>query len=154
MTEEEKGLAAGGYETLQGTNSRNASIANNKSSAARKQTLAPSSAAEIAKSPDILDLFIGAVRRLGAVGDEAVHKLLYLVLTSRVFDEIASLFVHGPSSAGKSFAITQTVKFFPESAYYFATAMSEKALAYIEEPLKHRILVIAEAAGLTGVSFQ
>src|SRR5262249_865743 len=33
---------------------------------------------------------------------------------------------------------------------YALSAMSERALAYSEEPLKHRILVIYEAAGLRG----
>ena len=39
---------------------------------------------------------------------------------------------------------------FPPGAYYALSAMSERALAYSEEPLKHRMLVIYEAAGMTG----
>jgi hypothetical protein len=35
--------------------------------------------------------------------------------------------------------------FFPGSAYHALTAMSEKALAYSEEPIKHRFLVFFEA---------
>ena len=37
---------------------------------------------------------------------------------------------------------------FPESAYHALTAMSERTLAYSEEPIKHRFLVIYEAEGM------
>jgi hypothetical protein len=39
---------------------------------------------------------------------------------------------------------------FPPEASYFLTAMSEKALAYGDEPLDHRIHVIHEADGASG----
>ena len=39
---------------------------------------------------------------------------------------------------------------FPASAHYALSAMSERALAYSEEPVKHRMLVIYEAAGTQG----
>jgi hypothetical protein len=42
------------------------------------------------------------------------------------------------------------LSFVPNSAYYALTAMSERTLAYSEEPIKHRFLVIYEAAGLSG----
>lgn len=38
--------------------------------------------------------------------------------------------------------------FSPESAYYCLTAMSERAMVYSTEPLKHRHLVLYEAAGM------
>ena len=42
----------------------------------------------------------------------------------------------------------------PEEAFYFVTSMSDKALAYISEPLGHRILVIAEAAAVQSETFE
>jgi hypothetical protein len=59
-----------------------------------------------------------------------------------------SVAVKGPSSGGKSFVIESTLKFFPPEAYYALTAMSDRALAYSNEPLRHRFLVIYEAAGM------
>jgi hypothetical protein len=44
----------------------------------------------------------------------------------------------------------QVLRFFPERFYYALTAMSERALAYSEEPLQNRFLVIYEAAGMSG----
>jgi hypothetical protein len=85
---------------------------------------------------------------LGVVGEEAAAQLLYLSVTSRLLDRPVSAAVKGPSSAGKSFLVEQVLKFFPENAYYSLSAMSEHALAYSSEPLKHRILVLYEAVSL------
>ena len=40
------------------------------------------------------------------------------------------------------------LRLFPPEAYYALTAMSERALAYSDEPLRHRMLVVYEANGL------
>jgi hypothetical protein len=56
----------------------------------------------------------------------------------------------GPSSGGKSHVLEGVLAFFPESAYYALTAMSERTLAYSTEPIRHRFLVIYEAAGMSG----
>src|SRR5262249_54746342 len=50
----------------------------------------------------------------------------------------------------KSHTVQQVLKFFPADAYYDLTAMSERALAYSTEPLKHRFVVLYEAAGMKG----
>jgi hypothetical protein len=52
-------------------------------------------------------------------------------------------------SGGKSFTVESVLRFFPKEAFYELTAMSDRALAYSTEPLKHRHLVISEAAGMT-----
>jgi hypothetical protein len=41
------------------------------------------------------------------------------------------------------------LSFFPGEAYYALTAMSERALAYVKT-LKHRMLVLYEAEGMSG----
>ena len=56
----------------------------------------------------------------------------------------------GQSSAGKNYVLERVLDFFPSGAFYFLTAMSERALAYSEESLEHRFLVIAEAVGAQG----
>jgi hypothetical protein len=77
-------------------------------------------------------------------------KLIYLALTSRLLDRPVSVAVKGPSSGGKSFLAESVLKLFPPSAFHALTAMSDRALAYSNEPLKHRHLVIYEAAGMSG----
>lgn len=105
---------------------------------------------ELAQAPDILERFAGELARSGVAGESRVAKLLYLAVTSRLLGRPVSVAVKGPSSGGKSYLTEQVLRFFPESAYYALTAMSDRALAYSEEPLSHRFLVIYEAAGMAG----
>jgi hypothetical protein len=104
--------------------------------------------AALAREPDLLAAFERDLVRLGVVGQSRVAKLVYLAVTSRLFARPISLAVKGPSSAGKSFEVERALEFFPASAFYSLTAMSDRSLAYSEEPLVHRILVLYEAAGM------
>src|SRR5262249_52005473 len=97
---------------------------------------------ELARAPRILDRFADPVTARGLVGEERAAKLLYLSVTSRFLSRPISAVVKGPSSAGKSHLVERVLEFFPESAYYALTRMSERALAYSDVPLKHRLLVI------------
>jgi hypothetical protein len=105
-------------------------------------------APELAHEPDILTRFVGDIRRVGHVGEERATKLIYLIATSRLLDKVVSGVMKGPSAAGKSVAVERVLGFFPGEAYYALTGMSERALAYDDEPLKHRMLVVYEAAGM------
>jgi hypothetical protein len=104
---------------------------------------------ELAHDPNILEWFAHELARSGVAGESRVAKLLYLAVTSRFLERPVSVAVKGPSSGGKSYLTERVLSFFPESAYYALTAMSERALAYSEEPLQHRFLVIYEAAGMS-----
>ena len=103
---------------------------------------------ELARERRILDVFAEVLRRSGVAGESRAAKLLYLALTSRLLDRIVSVAVKGPSSGGKTYLVERVLSFFPESAYYALTAMSERTLAYSEEPIRHRFLVIYEADGM------
>lgn len=96
--------------------------------------------------PNLLEQFSDDLHKCGLTGEDRAAKILYLALTSRIFDRPISIAVKGPSSAGKSHTVGTVLKFFPESAAYTLTAMSQKALAYDTEDLQHRFLVIFEAA--------
>ena len=105
---------------------------------------------ELANAEDILARFGDELEYMQVAGDLRAAKLLYLALTSRHLPRPVSVAVKGPSSGGKSFAVEQVLRFLPEDAFYELTAMSERALAYSEEPIEHRFLVLAEAAGMSG----
>jgi len=102
----------------------------------------------LARKAKKLDEFASELSRVGVVGERRAGKLIYLAVTSRLLDRPVSVAVKGPSSGGKSFVVESTLKFFPPEAFYALTAMSDRALAYSSEPLKHRHLVIYEAAGM------
>ncbi len=100
--------------------------------------------------PNLLERFAQDFAALGVAGESRLGKVVYLAVTSRLLEKPVSVAVKGPSSGGKSYTVEQVLRFFPDSAYYALTAMSERALAYSEEPLKHRILAIFEASGMEG----
>ncbi len=106
--------------------------------------------AALAQSGSILDALDLELTRLGVVGERRGAKLIYLAVTSRLMDRPVSVCIKGPSSGGKSYLTESVLRLFPETAYYALTAMSDRALAYSQEPLKHRFLVIYEAAGMAG----
>jgi hypothetical protein len=108
------------------------------------------SCATLAQSPRILSRAVRVARELGVVGERRPVQLLVLAFTSRLLDRPVSVAVKGLSSSGKSFLVEQVSRLFPSSAAYTLSAMSERALAYSEEPLAHRMLVLYEAAGLRG----
>ena len=104
----------------------------------------------LADSLDILTDFAAALHSCGVTGEDRFAKVVYLCLTSRLLKRPVSLAAKGPSSAGKSYVVQCVLDFFPQPAYYALSAMSEHALAYSTEPLKHRFIVIYEAAGMEG----
>jgi hypothetical protein len=103
---------------------------------------------DLVLAPNILERFAEDLSRSGVVGESKLAKLLYLAVTSRFLQRPVSVAMKGPSSGGKSYLTEQVLRFFPEEAYYALTAMSEHALAYGDEPLRHRFLVLYEAAGM------
>jgi hypothetical protein len=103
---------------------------------------------EIAMQPRILDYLASELERGGLVGEERAAKLVYQVLTSRLLKKPICSSIKGPSSAGKNCVAGSVLRLFPATAYYRMTSMSPRLLAYSEEPLVHRILVLEEAAGL------
>ena len=105
---------------------------------------------ELIGSGDVLSLASEKIKSLGLAGEERNSKIVYLALTSRILQKPVNIVVKGPSSGGKSNLVEKVSCLFPESAYYPLTAMSERALAYSEEPLQHRFLILYEAAGLSG----
>jgi hypothetical protein len=105
---------------------------------------------KLAEESDILGRFAEELAHSGVAGEKRIAKLLYLAVTSRLLERPVSVALKGPSSGGKSYLVERVLSFFPKSAYYALTAMSDRTLAYSEEPIRHRFLIIYEAAGMSG----
>jgi acyl-coenzyme A thioesterase PaaI-like protein len=102
----------------------------------------------LALEPDILARFADEMVSVGVAGERRASLLIFLVVVSRFSEKIVSLAVKGPSAGGKSYLVETVLDYFPPSAFYALSGMSEHALIYDREPLHHRILVIYEAAGM------
>ncbi len=106
--------------------------------------------AELARTPNLTAAFADTLKRSGVAGESKQIQLLYLSINSRHLDMPVSIAVKGPSSGGKSHLVERVVAGFPESAVYALTSMSEKALIYLDEDMRHRFLVMYEASGMEG----
>ena len=84
----------------------------------------------------------------GLVGEDRNAKLIYLSLLSQILADPVSLALKGLSSSGKSYTLESVLRFVPDDAAIVMTAMSERALVYMEDELAHRTLVLYEAVAL------
>src|ERR1700730_18329595 len=100
---------------------------------------------DLARSSDILSEIAVDLELAGVAGELRTAKIIYLAVTSRLFPSPLSVAQKGPSSAGKSFTVERTLRFFPNEAYLARTAMSERGLVYTDKDLQHRMLVLYEA---------
>ena len=108
-------------------------------------------AGDLISDPDVLSRFDNAVQDCGLIGEVSNAKIIFLALTSRLFDlpdRPVSVAVKGVSSGGKSYTVETVLKFFPQEAYFARTGMSEHALPYSDENFKNRFIVIYEAVGM------
>jgi DNA-binding Lrp family transcriptional regulator len=115
----------------------------------------PESRAPVHKAPklayeaDILGKLIAELRALGHVGEERACKLVYLSVTSRLFEKPVSLVAKGLSAGGKSATIDRVLLFVPDEATFSLSGMSEKFMVYDDQPIEHKMLVLHEAVGMS-----
>ena len=89
------------------------------------------------------------LKKHGFAGSTNIPKLVFLAAISRIFERPVSAVIKGPSSSGKSFSLDAGLRYVPKTAYEKFQGLSDKALVYSTDlDLRHRCLVIGEAAGL------
>lgn len=101
-----------------------------------------------AADQDILARLVCAMRVCGLVGETRNAKLTYLSVASQVLDDPVSVVVKGLSSAGKSFTVETVLRFVPAESVITLTAMSERALVYMDDDFSHKTIVVFEATAL------
>jgi hypothetical protein len=106
--------------------------------------------ADLAQRENITADFAATLHARGVAGESNQIRFLYLAVMSRRLARPVNVAVKGPSSGGKSYLVEQVLEAFPESSYYALSSMSEKALIYLDEDMRHRFLVIYEASGMAG----
>ncbi len=104
-------------------------------------------ALSLLKSSNLLQLFLDDIETLHCVGEEENKTVLFLALTSRLLQDPINVIFKGESSAGKSYTLSNVLKFFPEEDVLEFTAMSPKALYHRKDDIANKALVIHERAG-------
>jgi hypothetical protein len=102
---------------------------------------------------NILDLFDSEFRKVIA-GETTNGKLLYLVATSRLFDNTMHAAIKGTSAGGKSEIRKRVLEFFPPESVVSFTSLSEKALIHYDGDFAHKILSMGEAVATDEQTFQ
>lgn len=104
--------------------------------------------ADLAHASSVLGRLDEELRNHGFAGSTNNARTVYLSTFTRMFQNPVSLVIKGNSGSGKSFSMHSGLRYVPSDAYHEVHGMSEKALLHSSHiNLKHRFLVIQEAAG-------
>jgi len=109
------------------------------------------SCSAIATSRTLLDDMVSIVQRLGVVGEGSTIRGMYLTMTSRLLKDAISLLRRGAAAGGKNYPILVILRIIPPESVISISSSSPMALIYYgddEDALKHKIIVIAEAAAI------
>ena len=108
---------------------------------------------DLALAPNLLNEMERTAHRLGFFGESAGVRGSYLAMTSRLLRSNAiSLLRRGAPAGGKNYLFDNVTPLMPEESVIRISSASPMALIYLgdnEDALKHKIIVIAEAAAIT-----
>lgn len=105
-------------------------------------------ALELLRSPTLLQRFLTDTERLGCVGQKFEKIALKLGATSgRLSDNPINITIKGESAGGKNFLMNSITDTEPPEDVVSVTRMSAKALQYMPQSLRHKIVAIAEVLG-------
>ena len=111
---------------------------------------------DIATAPNVLNRMALLSRQVGVIGEVSAIKGSYIVVTSRLMRADAiSLLRRGAPSGGKNFLFAHVTALIPEESLITVTRASGTALVYFgddEDSLKHKVILIAEAAAIAAGS--
>lgn len=99
---------------------------------------------ELLDDPALIERLSKDITASGYIGDIAPVLACYIGLTSRVLERPMNLMLIAQSAAGKNFAVSTALLFFPDSSYQKVDAGSPGSFVYDETPLKHKGFVLTE----------
>ena len=110
----------------------------------------------LAKDRELLAKMEKAARRLGVVGEGSATRGAYLAATSRLSRSgVINLLRRGAPAGGKNYLLTNVTLLMPKESVITISGASPMALIYYgddEDSLKHKIVVVAEAAAIAAKS--
>lgn len=110
----------------------------------------------LAKDPQLLKKRIDTVNRAGVVNERKNIALYNATFDSRLIKDgaipgqnVLAVKNAGHFGAGKSYSLFLCMSIYPEEAYHLITSGSEKSLYYLENGLRHKLLVVTEGFQFT-----
>ena len=104
-------------------------------------------ATQLLKNPNLIEIFITDIEKIGCVGEEENKVMTYFTMSSRKTENPISLAVKGESAGGKSHLVEKTSKFIPKEDVLDFTSITAKSLFYRDDDLAHKVLIIYERQG-------
>lgn len=89
----------------------------------------------------------------GEIISEDVNKvMLYVIYTTRKFEQPISATLFGQSSSGKSYLVNQVVEFMPPEDRLVLSSASARSIEYLAEvQIKHHVLIVQEIEGASEI---
>lgn len=107
---------------------------------------------DLATDPKLMHRLLDTVSRMGVAGDRAGVLCVYLVAVSRLLDTPCRMLRRGSASSGKNYVIDKVIQLLNADDYLIMTGGSAKSIFYTPKDLRHRLLIIQEAAALAPTS--
>jgi hypothetical protein len=111
---------------------------------------------DIATAPNLLNRMALLSRQVGVIGEVSAIKGSYIAVTSRLMRSSAiSILRRGAPSGGKNFLFAHVTALIPKESLITVTGASGTALVYFgddEDSLKHKVILVAEAAAIAAGS--
>jgi hypothetical protein len=95
-------------------------------------------------SGDLMDEVRAGIGACGLACDLDPAMIVYLAMTSRLLEDPVSMFAQGPSSTGKTFIGRVVASMMPPEDVIDVQDITTQVLFYMEDQLRHRILLQGE----------
>jgi DNA primase catalytic core len=106
------------------------------------------------RSPDLIARIAADIAHCGLVGESTNTLVGYLACVSRKLEAPLAIIIQSTSAAGKSALMDTVLAMMPEEARVHYSAMTGQSLFYMgETDLQHKILAIAEEAGVAEATY-
>ena len=111
-------------------------------------------ALQLLQDPQLIERILADYDACGLVGEETNKLVCYLACTSRLLPRPLSVLVQSSSAAGKTSLVEATLQLMPAEAQVRLSALTSQSLYYMGAgELQHKILAIAEEAGVAEASY-
>jgi len=106
-------------------------------------------ALELSSDPRYFERILQDLETCGLVGEETNKLVAWIAAASRRLERPLAIIIQSSSSAGKSALMDAVLAFIPEEEREKYSAITEKALFYLEDEnaLQHKVLAISEEEG-------
>lgn len=111
-------------------------------------------ALELLRDPKLLERILDDFTACGLVGEETNKLVGYLACVSRKLERPLAVIIQSTSAAGKSALMEAVLRLMPSEEAVHYSAITGQSLFYLgETDVKHKILAIAEEAGVAEASY-